>query len=200
MIQFDAWSKSRLAACMLALVGTLGAGTALGQDVVPPPSPVIAVVDVQVVLRQAAAAASIRQQIDDYSVEFQGKIDEEKMKLEAESRELQEQRTLLSAEAFAQRRQNLQRDQGDLQEYVKTVRNVLSEAMKQARQTMEAALIEEINAMAEEHGVNLILNRRQALYASAALDLTDVALRRLDARLSEVPIDISTVEKPKTAP
>ena len=200
MIRFDARSKHRLAACMFALVGTLGAGTAIAQDAAPPPSPVMAVVDLQVVLRQAAAAASIRQQIDDYSVEFQGKIDEQRVKLEAESRELQDQRTLLSAEAFTRRRQDLQRNQGDLQDYVKTVRNVLNEAMKQARQTLEAALIEEIGAMAEERGVNLVLNRSQALYALAALDLTDVILRRLDARLPEVPIEISTAEKPKTAP
>ena len=200
MIRFDARSKYRLAACMFALVGTLGAGTAIAQDAAPLPSPVMAVVDLQVVLRQAAAAASIRQQIDDYSVEFQGKIDEQRVKLEAESRELQDQRTLLSAEAFTRRRQDLQRNQGDLQDYVKTVRNVLNEAMKQARQTLEAALIEEIGAIAEERGVNLVLNRSQALYASAALDLTDVILRRLDARLPEVPIEISTAEKPKTAP
>lgn len=205
MIRFDATSKYRLVACMFALVGalgvgSLGAGTAIAQDVAPPPNPVIAVVNLQVVLRQAAAAASIRQQIDNYSVEFQGKIDEERVKLEAESRELQDQRFLLSAEAFTQRRQDLQRDQGDLQKYVTTVRNVLNEAMKLARQTVEAALIEEIGAMAEERGVNLILDRSQALYAAATLDLTDIVLKRLDARLPEVPIDISTPEKPKTAP
>lgn len=199
MIRFDAWSRRRLVVCMFAIVSTLGAGTAIAQEAVLP-SPVIAVVDVQVVLRQAAAAASIRQQIDNYSIEFQGKIDEQRAKLEAESRELQDQRTLLSAEAFTQRRQDLQRNQGDLQDYVKTVRNVLREATKQAQQTVEAALKEEIGAMAEERGVNLVLTRSQALYASAALDLTDEALRRLDARLPEVPIDISTVEKPTPAP
>lgn len=197
MIGSNLLNRTRCVALLFAIFGTCAAGTVSAQNL---PTPVIAVVDVQLVLRQAIAAASIRQQIDSYSKEFQGKIDDEKVKLELEVRELQDQRSLLSADAYALRRQELQQDQGDLQDYVKTVRNVLNESMKQARQSVEAALIEEIGAMATEHGVNLVLTRNQALFASDTLDLTGEALSRLDVRLPEVPIEIDAVEKSNPAP
>ena len=194
MIEFDNYRRIWLAVLIYAVIGIVGAGDTIAQDV-EVSTPVIAVIDVKLVLRQAKAAASIREQIDDYSIEFQSNIDELKIKLETENRELQEQRTLLAPEVFAQRRQDLDRGGADLQDYVKTVRNILNKAMKQAGVTIESALKEEIGVMAEARGGNLVLVRSHALYASPMLDLTDEALKRLDVRLPTVPIDLSTPEK-----
>ena len=199
MIEFDNYRRIWLAVLIYAVIGIVGAGDTIAQDA-EVSTPVIAVIDVKIVLRQAKAAASIREQIDDYSIEFQGKIDELKIKLEAQNRELQEQRTLLAPEVFAQRRQDVDRGGADLQDYVKMVRNVLNKAMKQAGVTVESALKEEIGFMAEEQGVNLVLNRSHALYASSLLDLTDEALNRLNTRLPTVPIDLSTPENPALTP
>ena len=66
MMRMDARSNYWLAACMFAFAGAFGAGTAIAQDAAPPPSPIIAVIDVQLVLRQAAAQTSNRQQIDNF--------------------------------------------------------------------------------------------------------------------------------------
>lgn len=199
MIQFDKYRRIRLAVLIYTVIGIVGAGDTIAQDA-EVSTAIIAVVDVKIVLRQAKAAVSIRDQIDDYSTEFQGKIDELKIKLETQNRELQEQRTLLAPEVFAQRRQDLDRGGADLQDYVKTVRNILNKAMKQAGVTVESTLKEEIGVMAEARGVNLVLIRSQALYASPMLDLTDEALKRLDARLPTVPIDLSTPENPAPTP
>ena len=199
MIQFENYRRFWLAVLICAVVGIVSAGKTIAQDA-EVATPVIAVVDVTVVVSQAKASASIRQQIDEYSIAFQGKIDELKGKLEAQNRDLQEQRTLLAPEVFAQRRQDVDRGGADLQDYVKMVRNVLNKAMKQAGVTVESALKEEIAFMAEEQGVNLVLNRSHALYASSLLDLTDEALNRLNIRLPTVPIDLSTPENPALTP
>ncbi len=199
MIRLTA-QNSCLSAGFLAVVVLTGAPMPLAAQGGDLPQPVIAVVNVEVVLREAAAAASIRQQIDDYTVDFQAIIDEERSKLEAEGREIQEQRTLLAPEAFTQRRQEWQQNNADLQEYVKAVRRVMSESMRRASQRVETALSEEIGKLAEERGVNLVLNRAQALYAADALDLTEAALSRLNERLPDVPIKIEKVEKTELRP
>ncbi len=191
---------SRLSAGLLAVVVLSVAPMPLAAQGGDLPQPVIAVVNVEAILREAAAAASIRQQIDDYTVEFQAIIDEERSKLEAEGREIQEQRTLLAPEAFTQRRQEWQQNNADLQEYVKAVRRVMSESMRRGSQRVETALSEEIGKLAEERGVNLVLNRAQALYAADALDLTEAALSRLNERLPDVPIVIEKVEKTESRP
>lgn len=191
---------SRLSTGLLAVVVLSVAPMPLAAQGGDLPQPVIAVVNVEAILREAAAAASIRQQIDDYTVEFQAIIDEERSKLEAEGTEIQEQRTLLAPEAFTQRRQEWQQNNADLQEYVKAVRRVMSESMRRASQRVETALSEEIGKLAEERGFNLVLNRAQALYAADALDLTEAALSRLNERLPDVPIVIEKVEKTESRP
>ncbi len=191
---------SRLSAGLLAVVVLTGAPMPVAAQDGDLPQPVIAVVNVKVVLAEAAAAASIRQQIDDYTVEFHATIDEERSKIEAAGRELQEQRTLLAPEAFTRRRQEWQQSNADLQEFVKAVRRAMNESMRRARQLVEAALSEEIGKLAEERGVNLVLNRAQALYAADALDLTEAALNRLNERLPDMPIEIEKIEKTESRP
>ena len=73
------------------------------------PTTVAAVIDYQRILRDAAAARSIRDQIEARRKTYQEEISKEEQRLHAADKEFAKQRSVLSPEAFAEKRREFER-------------------------------------------------------------------------------------------
>ena len=135
------------------------------------PAPVVAVIDYQRVMSEAAAARGIRDQLETRRQQFQEEIAAEEQRLHEADKELARQRSLLTPEAFAERR-----------------RRQLDRASAEAHDAIKAALVDVVRAMAEERGFNLVLPAAEVLFFGRRLDLTEEVMARLDEALPAVEL------------
>ena len=90
-----------------------------------------------------------------------------------------------------QRRQDFQDRAVALQRQVESVRRTLDGASDATLTQIRLVALEEIGALAEERGVDIVLSEAQVIVARNVFDLTEETLARLDARLPSVDIAVT---------
>ena len=145
-------------------------------------------IDYQRILRDAAAARSIREQIEARRKAYQEEISKEEQRLHEADKEFAKQRSLLTPEAFAEKRREFEQEVAEVQRLVQERRRALDSASAEALDEVKSALIEVVTSIAEERGFNLVLPSSEVLFFSRRIDLTDEVLAKLDARLPDVPV------------
>jgi outer membrane protein len=152
------------------------------------PTTVAAVIDYQRILRDAAAARSIREQIEARRKAYQEEISKEEQRLHEADKEFAKQRSVLSPEAFAEKRREFEQDVAEVQRMVQERRRELDRMSAAALNEVKEALIEIVTSIAEERGFNLVVPSSEVLFFSRSLDLTEEVLAKLDARLPQVQL------------
>ena len=159
-----------------------------GADAQKLPTTVAAVIDYQRILRDAAAAKSIRQQIEARRQSYQEEISKEEQRLHEADKAFAKQRSVLSTEAFAEKRRAFEQEVAEVQRLVQERRRELDSMAAAALNEVKEALIEIVTSIAEERGFNLVLPNSEVLFFSRSLDLTEEVLAKLDARLPQVQL------------
>lgn len=157
------------------------------------PATVAAVIDYQRILRDAAAARSIREQIEVRRKAYQEEISQQEQRLHEADKAFAKQRSLLTPEAFAEKRREFEEEVAQVQRLVQERRRQLDAASAVALNEVKKALIQVVTSIAEERGFNLVLPSSEVLFFSRRIDLTDEVLGKLDARLPDVRVP-ETVE------
>ena len=177
----------RLLAVSLLLVSAavLGAkpNPALAQE-----GTVIAILDMERILSESQAAKDLREEIDKQRQVHQTRLSEQENALRAADQELARQRAVLSAEAFAAKRKELQDQAMGLQQEFLARQKEMEELFGKGIVQVRNALAEVAKEIADERGINLILLKATIILASRELDITEEALRRLDERLPSVDL------------
>jgi outer membrane protein len=156
------------------------------------PTTVAAVIDYQRILRDAAAARSIRDQIEARRKGYQEEISKDEQRLHEIDKEFAKQRSVLSPEAFADKRRQFEQDVAEVQRKVQERRRELDRLSAAALNQVKQALISIVTSIAEERGFNLVLPSSEVLFFGRSLDLTEEVLAQLDARLPQVQLSALT--------
>ncbi len=173
----------------LALLGGSTAwphGPAVAQDTLPPA--VAAVIDYQRILRDAGAARAIRDQVEARRKLYQDEIAKEEQRLHEADKELARQRSVLSADAFADQRSEFESDVAGVQRMAQERRRQLDQAAAAALSEVRTAMIQVVGELADSRGFNLVLPSSGLLVFSPKIDLTDEVLGRLDKKLPNVKV------------
>lgn len=173
----------------LALLAAIGVAPAGAQPATA--APVIAIVDLEGIMRDSLAAQAARQQLTEISARYQQEISVEETDLRAAEQDLLQQRPLLAPELFGQRQQELQQRVAELQQKVRGVRRAMDEALARTMEGVQQVLFEEVGGIAQERGINVVLRRSQIVLAANEFDITADALARLNERLPTVAIEIT---------
>jgi outer membrane protein len=183
--------RQRLSGLLLAgllaavLASSWTSGPALAEKL---PPAVVAVIDYQRILHDSAAARSIREQIEARRKAYQDEINKQEQRLHEADKEVAKQRSLLTAEAFAEKRRQYEQDVAEVQKMVQERRRDLDSVSAAALNEVKKALIEVVTGLAEERGFNVVLPSSNVLFFARKIDLTDEVLSQLDARLPEVRV------------
>jgi Skp family chaperone for outer membrane proteins len=161
----------------------------------PVPAPVIAVVDMARIQEQSTAMKSIKEQMQKEEAGLKGELEKREKELRTADQDLQQQRTLLSADAFAERRRNFEQQVGESQRYMAARKRQLDAGFGEGMRQVDAALNVVLREIAGERGLTLILARQTTLLAASALDITDDVKSRLDKRLPRVAIKLPPLDK-----
>lgn len=182
-------SRSLLSAIVAALM-LLAAAPAHAQAKFEGPTPKIAIVDVQAILREALSAKSAREQMDAIARKEQAALAEEEKALRARDQALQQERALLTPELFAERQRKLQADVASLQRRSRDLRLTLDQGFRRTMDQIQLVLFDELRKLSSELDLNLILSRSQIVIAVDDFDITASALERLDKRLPSIELSL----------
>jgi len=151
--------------------------------------PVIAVLDVQKVLRQAVAAKGIRSTLEARRKAFEAEIEAERKVLKTEELKLRQQSTVLSPEAANERRRVLETNFSDLRRKAEQRRGALNRAFNGATQELRKEMAKVLAKLMGERKITITLARTAVLVFDEKLSVTDELLKRLDKNLPNVVVN-----------
>jgi len=148
----------------------------------------IAVIDVQKILIDALAVKNIRQQITKYGTSFEEEIEKDRKEIRTANQELARQRTILSPEAFAEKRRKFEQRVVEVQRLVQQRQRELDKSRNEAMMVVNKSYTEIVWKIANELNLAVILRKSQTAYAIPTLDITKEVLTRLDKKLPTVKV------------
>lgn len=156
------------------------------------PTPVVAVIDFQFVVKESAAGKSVRTQVDTRQSAFQSEIRPLQQELEKVRAELGNRIAGIGEAEYATQRKVIRDRVNELQRIIQERKRELDSMFNDGMRQVDLALVDVLKTLAEERGINLILNagrgRGLVLFAENQIVITDEALRRLDKRLPKVEL------------
>ncbi len=191
-----------LGSLLIAAVLVLGAALpALAQAQRAPaaggkvPPAVIAVIDIQRIMRDASAHKGARQQLEQFRNSFQAEMAKEDEKLRAEDQELVRQRSILTPEVWDQRRQAFQTKVIEVQRRVQERSQAVDKSMAGVREQIAQQVVKILEELGGERGFNMVLDRSQMhVIIGDNIDLTVEVLKRLDQRLPSVKVNLPAAQ------
>ena len=148
----------------------------------------VGVVDTQRIMRDSSATKSIGDQIAKMRTTYQQDITKQENELRTAEQELNRQRTIISPEAFAERRRAFEQRVGNLQRDVENRKRELDKSVQVAMGSVQKELNTIIGALVEERKLTLVLPKSQTIYHSPQMEVTDEVMKRLNSKLATVKV------------
>lgn len=170
---------------LVALVSLAGSGVALGQA-----ASKIAVVDVNVVMRDSSAAKGLRVQIKSELDKFRawGKSREDKYIKEGEA--LQKQQSVLAQDVLRKRQRGLQKKVAEFQVEARNREQKIRRAGQTAQQELDKLLIAVVSDVAKKQGLTLVLPRNVLIYSGAVKDVTKETVDQLNKKMPKLSLKV----------
>ena len=152
--------------------------------------PTVAVLNLKQVMRQSRAGKSLQDQIDQVHVANVARDRQADEALRAEDQALQQQRAVLSAEAFAQKRKELQSRLADQQQQFIERQRRFQASVDKAWFEIRAAMLEVTDGLVAERKIDVVVTQASTALMTKDLNITQEVLARLDQKLSAVKLVI----------
>ncbi len=153
-----------------------------------PNSPVFAIIDVQRVFSESTAVKSLSRDIEEIKRQYQGELRKKEEVLRKADQELARQRSILSAEVYAQKRGELEQTVATHQREARKRKRGLEQLFASGMSKVRNELAKIAQEIAEERGLDLILSKASVVIVKPKFEITKEAVSRLNARLPEVPL------------
>ncbi|MGD9741613.1 MAG: OmpH family outer membrane protein [Dongiaceae bacterium] len=152
---------------------------------------VVAVLDVNLILRESSAAKAVRAQIDKQRDTYQAALVTQENKLRDADQKLSQDRASLSQEEFLKRRDELGKQIEQLRVDSDKRKQALEKAFNSGMQQVTQSLGQVLSEIAKQRGLTLVLNKAMVPLSANDLDITQEALKMLNARLPNVAVPAS---------
>ncbi|MCB2106746.1 MAG: OmpH family outer membrane protein [Rhodobacteraceae bacterium] len=176
----------RLIVCAAVVLPVAGAGQSALAQAERQPTPIIGVVDTDLLMRDSLAAKGVRLERDKFAQQYQTKVSETEQALRKEDQELAQQRGVMSPDVFQQRAQDFQKKLADFQTQVRDKQERLEYSFQQSMQEIGNTIMVVSSEVAKERGVNAVLARSQMMIFDPSMDMTKQVLEKLNVKLPSV--------------
>ena len=149
---------------------------------------VVAVLDVNFILRESSAAKAVRDQVDKQRDAYQADLVQQENALRETDKQLAQQRATLSQEEFAKQRNELNQKIDLLRQESDKRKQQLEKAFNTGMQQVTKALEGVLADIAKQRGLTLVLNKAMVPLSANNLDITQEALKALNAKLPTVAV------------
>ena len=150
------------------------------------PGPVIPGVCVyfnQRLLAQSTAGQAVQARMEQLANEVRGELQPYATAIQTEMTALQQGQATIPADQMQQRRQALQQRLQEAQQLEQTRDAELRYTLNQQREAIAVAVDPILVAIYQERGCGLLLNREGVFLLNPAMDVTDLAIQRLNTAL-----------------
>jgi outer membrane protein len=151
---------------------------------------VIAVVDLQVILRDSKAATSARAAIDKQNKAYQAELGKEETTLQSEGQQLEQERAALSADEWQRKKQQFDQKVAAARQTAAARRQQMQQIEIRTFNQVQTALNSTVADVAKARGISLVMIKGAVLYSLPAFDITPEVLQKLDSRLPSVQLAV----------
>jgi Skp family chaperone for outer membrane proteins len=155
------------------------------------PAPKILVIDRNAILRASKVGQDIVRQVNSLTVSAENEFKNEGQGLQREGQALQQQVAILAPDVKARKIRDFQAKQVAFQRKVEARQGLIQGGVFQARQKVEAALGPILQGIMQERGANLLLDRAAVVLGTVNVDVTSVAVQRLDQKMPSIKIGLA---------
>ena len=149
---------------------------------------VIAVLDVDQIIKESYAMRDIQAKITKKQDEYQKEVVKKQEELESEQKRIEGKRNVLSKEAFEKETIAFEKKLDDLKTFVDKKQNSLKKASMEAMSKVNDKIKDIISDVAKEKDFDMITPASQTLYYKDELEVTDEVLKRLNKKISKVDV------------
>jgi Skp family chaperone for outer membrane proteins len=156
-------------------------------------APSVAIVDVQRVLGESAAGKSIQAQLETEGRKIRDQITKLDDELKNGENELKRQRSVMSADAFNEQAQALQRRQAEAQRIVQDRRDAFTKGQNDAVNVVGDNIRDIVQQLAAERHIGMVLRKEVVMsIADKNMDVTDDVIHRLNEKLPSVVVTVAS--------
>lgn len=149
---------------------------------------VILFVDRGAIVRNSTVGKDMFKQVEALAKKMETDYKPENDKLQADIQALQAQFQVLAPDAREAKRKELEGRRQAFQKKIQDRQAEIQNGMNKARQQLEASLGPILEQMMVERSANLLLDRGMVVLGSVDLDVTQVAIQRLDRALPKITV------------
>ncbi|MFM9890833.1 MAG: OmpH family outer membrane protein [Rickettsiales bacterium] len=148
----------------------------------------IGMVNVAKILHDSKAATSIRAQVQAKQKDFQAQLDSKGKELQSEQQALVKQKDAIDKDAFNKKVQEFRQKEATAQKNVQEKSVQLDKSVNDALGEVQKVINDIVKDVATEKKMTLVVSAGIVLYGDSSLDITDEVLKRLDSKLTTVPV------------
>ncbi|MGB0341943.1 MAG: OmpH family outer membrane protein [Parvibaculales bacterium] len=150
--------------------------------------PMIIVFDVDRAIALSKAGKSVAEQLKKQMEDVRAGADKQRETLQGDINKLQEQRSLLAADALKGKVEELQQKELKMrQELQIEVQSVQAGGQRAGQQILKLAE-EELASIAKDRKADIVMRRDAVFFASPSIDVTNELISRLDKKLKTVKV------------
>ena len=171
---------------LLAIFGAASAHAQAGAAAAKPATPIMGIIDTDLLLQESLAAKGVRLERDKYATTYQNQVKDLEDKLRSEDQELNQQRGVLAPDVYQQRAQTFQQKLADFQVQVKDKQERLEYSFQQSMQAVAQAMMTSTSEVSKERGINVVMARSALMIFDPSMDITSLVLEKLNKSLTNV--------------
>ena len=152
------------------------------------PRPIILVIDRSAIFRGSVVGENIMAQVQVLTNSAESSLKGQDAALRQEAASLQQQLAILSPALKAEKIRAFDAKQAALRSSVQTQQGLIQGGVIKARQQVEEALGPILRDIMTERGANLLLDRNAVVLGTVDVDVTAVAIARLNQKLPSVKV------------
>jgi outer membrane protein len=158
------------------------AAPAMSTELPPKGTPVV-FFDVEAVMRTSTAMQNVNTQAERQRAALQADATRQEGELRKAEEDLANQRNVLSADAFTQRRRDFENRVGTVQQQLQTRRRNLEQNYSDTGARVQQALTESVIEVMNEQEYQMVIPNTFIFVARSALDISGEVARRLNRRM-----------------
>lgn len=152
------------------------------------------IVDMSAVMQQSNAIKVIRQALDEQNVLFQEQISEQELELRLAEKKLNEDKDTISKAEFDRRLADFEDRVISLQRRIQAQKSSFDRSFNEAQERLQQEIVKVISDIAAERGYAIIIQKQNAVIYDGNLDITALALERLNERTKNLKITLEKKE------
>lgn len=180
-----------------ALLALFIAVTPLASQAATLPTPSVAVIDVQKILRDSTATQSIRKQMEAKRNAYQAELKKDEDRLREADQAFGKERATMSKDALIEKQKSLRADFASVERKVMSRRQVLDQSYATAMKQVRDALAKIVIDSAKAQNVNMVLPKGETMWIAPELEITDNILSQLNSTLPNVTVSFSAPQDTK---